>query len=156
MLPRKRRAFLRLHQAPRRVPIHILWGPDPNITRTLLHDDAENDSLLDAELRGFNHGVVDAPDVFVAVARLQHLGLVEVEERVEVFPGVLAGEGGGGAGVVGEAHCEGFEGDRCGAWVEEEGWEREGAWKYLDRWELERELGMRMEWEGVLLELAVI
>ena len=97
MLPRKRRTLLRLHQPTRRVPIHIIRGSDPNITRALLHNNAEDDAFLDTQLGGLDDGVVDTADIFTAVACFQHFGLVEVEDGVKVFPGLLAGEGGGRA-----------------------------------------------------------
>lgn len=69
MLHQKRRTLLRLHEPPRRVPIHIIWRADAHIARALLHDNSEDNAFLDADLSGFDHGVVDAADVFGAVAR---------------------------------------------------------------------------------------
>ena len=103
----KCRAFLGLHQSARGLSVGIVGSADADIATALLHDDAEDDALLDAELGGVDDGVVDAADVFVAVARLQHRGFVDVEEGGEVFPAGFGGEGGGGAGVIVERHFEG-------------------------------------------------
>jgi hypothetical protein len=52
---------------------------DTYIAGALLHDDAENDALFNADFGGLEDGVPDTADVLAAIASLEHLGLVEVE-----------------------------------------------------------------------------
>ena len=104
MLSWKRRTFFSLHKPAGRVSVRVRGRAYAHVTGALLHDDAEDDAFFHAEFGGLEDGVVDATDVLAAVARLEHLGFVGVEDGVEVFPGLFAREGGGWAGVVGEAH----------------------------------------------------
>lgn len=104
MAARECRALLGLHQSPCRISILIVRRPDAHVAAALLHDDAEDDALLDAELCGINDGIVDATDVLAGVSRLEHGWLVDIEEGVEVFPGRHGGEGRGGPGVGLERH----------------------------------------------------
>lgn len=99
MLAWKSRALLGLHQPPSIMMILILRCTDTDVPTALLHDDAQDNALLDADFGSIVDGVEDAADVLAAVACLLHRGFVNVEEGNEILPGVFAGEGGGGAGV---------------------------------------------------------
>ena len=105
MLSGERRALFSLHEPTGRVTVRVRGRAHAYVTRAFLHDDAEDHALFHAEFGGVEDGVVDTTDILAAVARLEHLGFVSVEDGVEVFPGLFAGEGGGWARVVGEAHC---------------------------------------------------
>jgi hypothetical protein len=71
-----------------------------------LHNDAENDALFNTNLGGLEDGIPDAANVLPAVASLEHLRLVEVEERLKVFPSLLTRKVGGGAGIIFETHLD--------------------------------------------------
>jgi hypothetical protein len=66
---------------------------DTNIARTFLHDDCKDNSFLDGDLSRFIDGVEDASDTFMVESSLEYLMHVDMKERDEVFPCVLAGKG---------------------------------------------------------------
>lgn len=104
MLAWKSRALLGLHQPPSIIVILILRCTDTNVPTALLHDDAQDNALLDANFGSIVDGIENAADVLAAIACSLHRGLIDVEEGNEILPGVFAREGGGGAGVVLERH----------------------------------------------------
>lgn len=114
MLARESRRFFRLHEAARRLCIGIRRRAHTHVPRALLHDNTENNALLNANLlRSRDDGIPDAADVFAGVASLQHLGLVDVEDLLERLPGVHGWELGGRTGVGCEAHNGWLRADVC-------------------------------------------
>lgn len=93
------------HTAGGDVVTRAVSSLDTNIAVALLHDDGENDALIDAELSALLDGVVDAADIFTSVAGGEHRLLVLVEHVVELNPFVNGGEVLPGAGVVVGGHC---------------------------------------------------
>lgn len=100
------RAAVTLHETSSAVAIGIDSGTNPHIATGLLHDHAEDDALVDAELCALFHGVPDAANILASVAGLEHLRLVDVEDLFEGLPLVHARELGGGTGEVLETHLE--------------------------------------------------
>lgn len=82
--------FQALHQA---WSVLVTWDTDADIAGALLHDDAENDTWLYTHLGSLNDGIVHELDVTVGIARQLHGRLVDVEQGLEVFPGLLGWEG---------------------------------------------------------------
>ena len=108
MLSWERRALLSLHQSSGRVSVLVVRSSDTNVASAFLHDDAKDHALFDTDFGGREDRVPDAANVLIAVAGLEHLGLVEVEDGFEVFPRLFARERGGRTGVGGEvAHGRG-------------------------------------------------
>ena len=95
MPSRKPRTPHTLHNPQGRIPIAVLRlvrvcrVADAHVAVRLLHDDAEDDALLDAELGGLGDGDVEAADVVWIVAVVAHGVFIGVEEGGEVFPRVL-------------------------------------------------------------------
>lgn len=106
MPPGKAGTPITLHQPRSGMTVAVEGGLHADVAGAFLHDDAEDDALLDAELGAFEHGVPDGADVRAGVARGEHGGLVGVEDFFEGFPLAHGGEGGGGAGEGGESHGE--------------------------------------------------
>ena len=99
-------AAVALHQAGGAVAVGVDGGAHADVARALLHDDAEDDALVDADLGALEHRVPDGAHVRARVARLEHLGLVGVEDLLEGLPLVHGGKVGRGSGVGCEAHFE--------------------------------------------------
>lgn len=99
-------AAVALHQAGSGVAVVVVGGLDTDVAGALLHDDGEDDALLDTELGTLDDGVPDAADVLAGVTSLLHGGLVGVEDILERLPLVHGREAGGRAGVVSETHCD--------------------------------------------------
>ena len=78
---------------------------DTDIAMALLHDDGEDDALINTDFGAFLDGVPDAADVFACVARREHGLLVAVEHVLELEPLVDGGEALPAAGVVVGSHC---------------------------------------------------
>lgn len=87
----------------------VIGSGNADIASGLLHNDAEDDTLFNANFGGLKNGVVNAAYILAAIACLEHMGLVDIEESSKAFPRLLAGEGGGGAGIPSETHF-GFRG----------------------------------------------
>ena len=105
MLTWETRALLSLHQPSSRFAILILRAVDTDVATALLHDDAEDYALLDADvLRSIVDSIKDAANIFAAITGLQHCGLVDVEEGVEVLPGGIGREGRSWAGERLKSH----------------------------------------------------
>jgi hypothetical protein len=79
------RAAIALHQTGSAVAVLVCRRLDPNVARALLHDDA---------------------DILAGVARLEHLGFVEVENLLERLPLIRGREFGGRPGVPLETHFD--------------------------------------------------
>ena len=100
-------ALLSLHQSSSRFAISILRAVDTDVATALLHDDAEDYALLNADvLRSIVDSIKDAANIFAAVAGLQHCGLVDVEEGVEVLPRRLGRESRSWAREKLESHAQ--------------------------------------------------
>ena len=94
----KCRTLLRLHQAPRWIPVIVFRGPHGDIATTFLHDDAQYYARFDTDvLGGILNSVEEVANIFVAVSSQEHGWLVDVEQSVEVFPRRLGRECGGWA-----------------------------------------------------------
>jgi hypothetical protein len=65
---------------------------DAYVTGRLLHSDAEDNTLFDANHDDLENCIVAAGKVVAAVPCLEHLGLFDFEEYDEVFPCRLAGK----------------------------------------------------------------
>ncbi len=109
MLPRKPRTPITLHEPRRGVPIAVEGRLNTNVAGALLHDDAEDDALFDANLGALEDGVPDATDIRAGVARREHGRLVGVEDFLKCLPLAHGREVGGGSGVGSEAHVGGVE-----------------------------------------------
>lgn len=86
MLPGIPRTARSLHQPGSHHFIHVPRGSDTDVAAGLLHDDAEDDALVDADLGALEDGVPDRADILAGVASLEHFGLVEVEDFFKRLP----------------------------------------------------------------------
>lgn len=110
MPPRKPRTPITLHQSSSPVSVGVDRGAHADVAGALLHDEGEDDPVLDAFGGTGADGVPDAADVFACVAGLGHLVLVEVEDLLEGLPLVFGGEVVRGAGELLESHFDGWKG----------------------------------------------
>lgn len=92
MLARKGGTLLGLHQATGSLSAWVGGSSNANVASALLHDDAEDYALFNPNLGCFEDGIPHAADVLTAVTGAKHLGLVEVEKSLKVFPCFLARE----------------------------------------------------------------
>jgi hypothetical protein len=81
-----------IHAGPEHVDA-LAHARDANIAGTFLHNDCKDNPFLDAGISRFADGVKDAPYMLAIIPGLEHLRLVDVKERDEVFPRVHAREG---------------------------------------------------------------
>jgi len=86
MLTRKCRALFALHKATSGVVVHVFGSSDTNVAGAFLHDDAKNNSLFHAELGSLKYCVPDTSYILPAVASLEHLSFVCVEDGGEILP----------------------------------------------------------------------
>lgn len=106
MFAREAGAAIALHETGRAVTIHVSGSAHADVAGALLHNDAEDDTLINAELCALLYRIPDAADVLASVAGLEHLGLVEVEDSLKRLPLVHGGEFGRRTGIVLETHRE--------------------------------------------------
>jgi hypothetical protein len=92
MLARKDGTLISLHEAARGMGVLVIGSADADVASGLFHDDTEDDALFNTDFGGLEDGVVYGANVLAAIACLENLGLVDVEEHNEVFPRLLAGE----------------------------------------------------------------
>jgi hypothetical protein len=85
-------AFFSLHETACWIAIVVIGSANSDIASGLLHNDAQDDTLFDTNLGGFEDSVVNAAHILATVACLEHLWLVDVEERDEIFPCLLSGK----------------------------------------------------------------
>jgi hypothetical protein len=92
MLAGKDGALFSLHEAASGMGVWVIGTADADIASGPFHNDTEDDALFNTDFGGLKDGVVHAANFLTAIACLKNLGLVDIEERNEVFPRLLARE----------------------------------------------------------------
>ena len=80
MLPGEPGTLDSLHQAAGHVAVLVSWAIYAHIAVRFLHDDAQNDARIAAELGGTFNAVPNHTDIWAVIAIVEHGRLVGIEQ----------------------------------------------------------------------------